>query len=300
MRVSVSLFDRKLALAVLAFGAPMALSMSMTALINSGTRWLIDALDSAEALGFYTAAFNLVQNTLALLGSGIAAAGYSLAVRAVEEGDPEVARRQLVANSTLLMAVLAPATVGMALTAHGLAATLVGHQFVGPVAQITPWMALGAGIYGFRANYLDHAFQLGRRSGLQVWVSIVAAIIAVGLSVLLIPRIGPVGAAIAVTVAMTVSCIHAWYLGRFGYRLPFPTGQFFRIGLACAAMAITVLFIPGGSPVAFAAQVALGGIAYAGVCIALDVMNTRARILSPLKRARARWHRKPDLRPVEE
>ena len=278
--VSFSGFDRKLALAVLAFGAPMAASMVLGSLINSGTRWLIQELDSAQALGFYTAAFMLVQNTLALIGSGIASAGYSLAVRAVEEGKSEITRKQLLANSTLLLAVLAPATLGLVLTSHGLARTLIGAQYVASVASITPWMAVGTGLFAFRANYLDHAFQLGRRPGLQVWVSALTAIVAVGLSFWLIPKYGPLGAAVAVAVAMVISCAHAWILGHYAYTLPFPVAQSARIGAACTAMGIVVVLIPGSGPVSFPLQVALGASVYVGTALALDVMNVRDRTLA--------------------
>lgn len=280
--VSLGKFDRKLALAVLAFGIPMAASMILGSLINSGTRWLIQELDSARALGYYTAAFMLVQNTLALMGSGIASAGYSLAVRAVEGGNPDITRKQLMANSTLLLAVLAPATLGLVLTPHGLARTLVGAQYVASVAAITPWMAVGTGLFAFRANYLDHAFQLGRRPGLQVWVSALTAIIVVGLSFWLIPKYGPVGAAMAVAAAMVVSCCHAWILGYRAYKLPFPVAQTARIAVACAAMAIAVTLIPGHGPVSFLLKVAIGAGVYVGAAFALDVMNVRDRSVAQI------------------
>ena len=70
--------------------------------VTSGSRALVQFLDSSEALGLYTAAFVLVQNSLAIMASGIDAAGYPLAIRAVESGDPARARRQLLANGTLL------------------------------------------------------------------------------------------------------------------------------------------------------------------------------------------------------
>jgi O-antigen/teichoic acid export membrane protein len=277
-RFRFSSFDPPLARAVLAFGLPMAASMSMSSMINSGTRWLIEILGSAEALGFYTAGFMLVQNTLVVAATGIASAGYSLAVRAVESGDPEVARRQLLANGTLLMAVLAPAALGMALTAHGLAATLVGPKYVAAVAELTPWMAAGSFFQSFRANYLDHAFQLGKRPSLQIWVTALAAVIAVGLCWVLIPREGPLGAAIAIAIAMAVSCVHAWISGRYGYRLPFPVGETLRIFAACAAMAVVVILIPGADAGAFLLQVAFGGIAYASTAVALDLMGSRSRV----------------------
>ena len=79
---------------LLGFGLPLAASLALAAVAGSGIRALLEALDSAEALGLYTAAFLLVQNTLAVVAAGIASAGYPLAVRLLEAGDDAGARRQ--------------------------------------------------------------------------------------------------------------------------------------------------------------------------------------------------------------
>ena len=166
-RMAPRLFDRQLAAQVIAFGFPLAISMTLGSVVSSGTRALVQALGSSEALGLYTAAFILVQNTLAIMASGIASAGYPLAVRAVESGDGIRAQRQLLANGSLLLAMLAPACLGMALAAPGISTTLVGHRFSAGVSLLTPWMAAGTFFASIRAHFLDHAFQLGRRPSLE-------------------------------------------------------------------------------------------------------------------------------------
>lgn len=276
-RMTLRLFDRELALKVLAFGLPMAISMTLSSIITSGSRALVQFLDSSEALGLYTATFVLVQNSLAIMASGIAAAGYPLAVRAVESGDPARARRQLLANGTLLLAVLAPACLGMALTARGISSTLVGPKFSAGVALITPWMAAGTLFAGCRAHYLDHAFQLGRRPGLQVWVTCVAAVVATGASFYLIPRYGPVGAAMAVTIAMAVSCCHAAVAGRWAYPIPMPVAAVPRIALCCVLMAVAVHAMPGRGLPGLLLQVAIGVAVYGASAVALNILDLRDR-----------------------
>jgi O-antigen/teichoic acid export membrane protein len=157
-RPSWRLFDRDLAREVLVFGIPLAASVTCTTLSDSGTRLLLVHLGSAQALGLYTAASVLVMNTLGFIGTGISSAGYSLVVREVERGDHSAARRQLLANGTLLLAVLAPASLGLALTGNCIATTLVGSKFSSGVALLMPWMAIssffsvvGMGSYFFQA-----------------------------------------------------------------------------------------------------------------------------------------------------
>ena len=64
-------------------------------------------------------------------------------------------------------------------------------------------------------------------------------------SIWLIPRQGPAGAAIALSVAMPFSCVHAWIVSRRAFPLPFPGAAIAKIALACAAMAALVLAVPG-------------------------------------------------------
>jgi O-antigen/teichoic acid export membrane protein len=283
--IGPSHFDRDLARSLLMFGLPMAASMALGSLVSSGTRTLLEVMDSAEALGLYTACFMLVQNTLTVTSGGIASAAYQLAVRAVESGDPDAAHRQLTENGTLLVAVLAPAALGMALTAHGIATTMVGAKFVAGVTTITPWMAAAALLTNLRAHHLDHAFQLGRRPSLQIAVTAVAAVVAIGLSLVLIPRYGPVGAAMASTVAMGIACVHAVIAGKAAFPLPIPVSGCVRVALACAVMAAVVLCIPERGVGWFIAQVFAGGASYAAAALALDVLGLRRALWQRMRRA---------------
>ena len=269
--------DRPLAGAILAYGLPIAAANILGSLVNSGTRALVGGIGSAEELGFYTAGFILIQNTLAMVGSGIESAAFPLAVAAVERGDEAAARSQLVRNSALLLAVLAPAALGMGLTAGGIAHSLVGARFEPSVAALVPWLCAGALLGNLRANYLDHAFQLGRKPHLQVWVTAVSGAVAMALAAWLIPIQGAVGAAMAVTAANAVGCLHAWLAGRRAFHLPVPVGQAVRIAIACAAMALVVRLLPGREIGQFVAQIVLGAAAYGTTAFALDVLGARHR-----------------------
>lgn len=273
-------FDPALARAAVGFGLPLAASLALASATGSATRGLTGALGGVEALGLYTAAFVLVQNTLVVLSSGLSSAGFSLAVNALEAGNVEAARQQLAANGALLLAVLGPAALGMALTADSLAATLVGPGFRGAVAALTPWMAAGAFLAGFRAHYLDHAFQLGRTLGGQVWVTASAAAVTLGLDALLIPALGPLGAAMAVTAGGAVSVVHAILAGRRAFPVPLPLAQGARVAGACVAMTFGVLAVPGAGPAALALRIGAGVLTYGAAALALDVLGVRTRLLS--------------------
>jgi O-antigen/teichoic acid export membrane protein len=272
-------FDWNLARAVLKFGAPIAASSTLFAMSSSGSRLLIAHLDSASALGFYTAASVLVQNTLGVIGASVASAGYSLAVRALEQKKPEMVRSQLLANGNLLLAILAPASLGLALIGNCLATTVVGPKFAAAVAELVPWMAATSFFVGIISNYLEHSFHLGLRPHLQMFVTFWIAVIAIGICIFEIPREGPLGAAIAMTVASAVGCVLAAVAGRRAYPLPLPINGGIRVAAACGLMALIVIALPDRGWEGLVLRAGVGSAVYSIAAIGLNVANVQEHFI---------------------
>jgi O-antigen/teichoic acid export membrane protein len=279
INVSPRAFDRRLAREILRFGIPIAVGMTLYGAVSGGIRVMVGTLGSPAALGHYTAAFLLVQNALGLLGAAITSATYPLAVRAAESGDPDTARRQLVANATMLVAVLAPASLGMALTAQAFAPIFVGPDFAREVATLTPWLCAAGFFGGVRSYYFDHAFQLAKRPLRQIQVTAVAAAIAIGSGFLLIPNDPALGGAIASAVTMAISAAYSWFVARRVYPMPIPVSAMLRIAGACAAMIVCVALLPSQGVVALILRVAAGAAAYTTVGIAFNVLDLRRHVV---------------------
>ncbi len=274
-RLGRAYFDGTLARQVLAFGVPMAIGVTIASLALTGTRALVERLDSLAGLGHYTAAYMLTQNTLVMVGTGVNQIGYPLAVRALESGDAEAVRRQLTRTITLLMALTGPAALGLALTADGVSQVLVGLDFVHSVAMLMPWMALAAFLHIMRSYYLDHAFALGQRPSQQIAVTTVLAVVTLSLCFVLIPRIGLVGAAIAVVIGLAVSCVHATIAGRFVFPMPLPVPAALRVAAACAVMAAAVRATPGSGLTGLSAQIGVGIVTYSVAALVLNILDAR-------------------------
>jgi O-antigen/teichoic acid export membrane protein len=250
-------------------------SAALFVLVDAGTRILLEQLDSLQALGLYTAASILSASTVGFIADGVASAGYSRAVRELERGDDRSAQRQLLANGTLLMAVMAPAAVGIALTGNCIATTFVGSKFVSGVAPLMPWMAAFSFLNSFRANHLDHAFQLGKRPHLQIWVMALAGLVTMVLSIYLIPTDGPMGATIAVTVGYGVACIHSMIAGRYAYPIPLPIAAFIRVGICCVIMVVVVVKLPDDGWTGLILRATFGAIAYALAALAVNLLESQ-------------------------
>ena len=282
-------FDRGLARDVVVFGAPIAVSMALFTVIDGGSRVLLEQLDSARALGLYTAASSLAQSTIGVIAAGVSTAGYSLAVQEVERGDHTAAQRQLLANGTLLLAVLCPATLGIVLTGNCIATTLVGSKFTSGVAPLMVWLAASSFFNSVRANHLDHAFQLGKKAHFQIWIMGLAGIIAIGLSIYLIPKEGAIGVAIAVTVAQAVACVHSKIAGRFAYPIPLPVAASIRVGICCVMMVLVVIQLPDSGWTGLVLRTTLGSGTYALAAIGVNLLDTRALAVRFAKSGVRRW-----------
>ena len=287
IRLAPRRFNRVLCRQVIQFGLPFIASMALTSVVTAGVRSLVGFLRGVQDLGLYTAAYSLSQNSLVVIAAAVGAATYPLAVRAVEQGDPVKLRVQLVENFTVVLSIIMPACVGLALTAHDLAAQLVGPEFRPAVAQLAPLMAISVLFTSFRAYYLDYAFQLGKRPALQIGVSAVSAVLALAGTAVLVPRIGLIGAPIATTVGMFFSCVHAWLIGRRAQPMPIPLGLALRLAGCVAVMAVAVKLVPTGLPISLFAKIGIGGLAYATSWLALDMLGIRTAAMAMLTRRTA-------------
>ena len=115
-------------------------------------------------------------------------------MRALEQQGADEARRQLTETVKLLLGVGLPGSVGLAL-ASNVSSVFLGTDFAADAARIMPVIAIGIAASGLKAFYFDLSFQLGRRTIVQVWITLAAATINVLLNLWWIPRFELIGAA---------------------------------------------------------------------------------------------------------
>jgi O-antigen/teichoic acid export membrane protein len=273
--------NRAVVRATLAYGLPLSVSFSLAGLLQNADRLLLGWLAAPAALGIYAAAFDLVNRTLRALMDPIASAGLPLAVRALERAGQSAARQQLRSNLVLLMAVGLPATLGLVMVSPDLCRLLLGSDFRDEAAPVASIVAIGTFLALVRATYLDHAFQLGRRTFLLGVTIAGAASTSIGLNLWLIPLLGAIGAACATVLAHTVGFGLAIGLGRRSFPLPLPVGDLLKIAAASAVMCLVVLVMPAdGSLRLLALQITVGALVYSAVAVILNAAAIRSRVFT--------------------
>jgi len=233
-------FDKALVGRLLSYGLPLSASLSFSYVIEGSDRLLLGWLSGPASTGVYSAGYDLVQNALGAVMGIVNSAAFPLAVNALESGDSESATAQLRTNFSMLLAIALPAAVGLSIVSSQVARALLGVSFQVGAARLMPWVALGVLLSGLRAYYVDHAFQLGNRTELQIVVLGIGGATNVLLNLLLIPLIGPLGAAYSTVAAYGVALAIGILLSHKAFQLPMPVVDPLKVLVATALMAVAI------------------------------------------------------------
>ncbi len=279
---------RSLLRELIAYGLPAALTSALGAFIYASDRYIIGLLLGVEAAGLYAAPYDLTMRSLHVLMIVVAMAGNPIVMRTYESDGEAAARPLMLRQAELLLAVGLPATIACALLAPAIATLLLGQAFRASAVQLMPWIALGTLLIGFQALYVALAFSLPRKPLQETWVIALGALLNLVLNLLLIPRWGLVGAAVATVAAYAFILVVTLHIGRRLMPLPLPVAGLAKILAACALWAAilwpvrqTISLLP----VAMHAIVAAA--AYGLMLSALDVGGTRRVLVRAGRLARS-------------
>lgn len=262
------------------YGVPLVGTFVFQYIVNFSDRFFLNFFHGTSAVGGYSAAYDLTQQTLIMLMVIANMAAFPMVVRAIERGDTVGSKDLLRTYAVLLLGVALPATIGLVLLAGPVAHVAFGPNFAADAARFIPPVAVAILLAGFKAHFLDLSFQLGKSTGRQSLITGVAAIINAVLNVIWIPRFGGLGAAYATIVAFAVGGGLSWYDGRRVFPLVFPLREWAKIVAATAVMAAVVWpFRTHGGPLALAGAAMLGICVYAIAVVGLDVHGLRAKVL---------------------
>lgn len=263
-----------------AYGLPLTATVVLVFVVDTSDRFMLAAYLGEAVTGAYSAAYNLVQQSLGVLMTIVNLAAYPLAARAADAGNKSDARRQLAASGELLMAVGLPAATGLTLLSDEFTAALLGPQFQNGASLVVPLIAFAILLATLKSFYWDLAFQLSHRTVAQIWIAAAAALINVLLNVVLIPRWGMIGAAWATLAAFGAGMLLSFVLGRRIYPMPIPLRSWSRIGVATGVMALAVSpsWLGDGGVVEVVGRVLVGVLVYGGCAVLLDICGIRAAL----------------------
>lgn len=267
------------------YGMPLAMALLLEIALGAGDRFLIAYFLDNAAVGAYAAGYGVSDQTIRLLCMWGAMAGAPLLMAAYEkqgmDGIAEPGRNM----ACLLMLIALPAATGLAMVAQPLAQFMIGEELRDQAALTIPWIAAAGLINGFIIYYFSEAFQLSKKTALRACLMIIPAVLNVILNIILLPRIGLMGAVYATVFCYGVALLLVMGVGRRFISLPIPVKDLALIAIACAGMAGVVHILPSiGAFPELMLKASLGGIAYVVIAVLLNAGGARD-LVKGLKRS---------------
>jgi O-antigen/teichoic acid export membrane protein len=235
--------DRALLGRLVSAGAPLATAAVLSLGFMHADKLLTTAIVGPEGTGQLTAGFLLVFGAVEVLGSTVLVALLPVMARAHDAADPSVLESVLARLVALDVLVGLPAAWFLSAFSHDLVNVIFGARFggAGRVLLVLGWYALAAMVSGALAQALTVQHRQSRvllsRTG--------ALLLNLAVTIALLPRIGIVGAAIAMLLAEAVNVAgltallrpsRAWW-ARVG-------GRLLRLAPAVAGLWVPALLLP--------------------------------------------------------
>jgi len=272
---------------LLRFGLPLTFYCAMNYMLATSDRLLVEYFLGPAAVGVYSVSYNTMDRALTSVFLAVSLASFPLAIAKLEREGVESARRQVYGNGTALLALGLPACAGLIVLNQHIAVVLIGERFRAQALEIMPWIAGSSLLAGFQVHFFDHAFHLGRRTELAAWSVGPAVVVNILLNVLLLPRIGLMGAVYATIGGYVAALCGSIGFGRTVFRIDFPFRPVLRIVAATVVMISVLKIIPAPATVAGLCVLLLAGVTtYAAASLLFDVAGARSLLSRRLARRR--------------
>jgi len=229
--------------------------------------------------GLYGASADVVKQIILIPAGSVAAAAFPLTVRIFTTGSAEDTRRQLARTGELLLAVLAPAAVGLGLTAPYLVSFLLGPSFRDTAVQVMPIVAFAWLFQSLSQSYIHVSYHLAMKQ----WMSIPHGIAALGANCAMLwpltTHFGFIGAAWSLLISEAFGAVVSYLFTLRAYPLPLVPGAIRRVAVSCGWMAVGVhwleRYLTQYSAGAFLVLAVVGGAIYLAVGFLLDLCESR-------------------------
>jgi O-antigen/teichoic acid export membrane protein len=234
-------FDRPLGTSMLRFGLPLIGSALFIWLATFVDRWLLAAFVGTDEAGRYAAGYDLLMNLLGVPMTVMALAGIPLTIGAYAEKGEQAAQGQLRLLGVFIILILLPEAVGIVMTGPLLVNIFLGAEFRPLTLTLLP-MLVSATFLKALMIYINYGYILSGRTDLTLLSIAATAGINLVLNLILIPRYGPAGAAMAALIGFGAGFAITMMKMRRVFPLPLPDPAILSGGLlGAAAMAVWLL-----------------------------------------------------------
>jgi O-antigen/teichoic acid export membrane protein len=242
IRIERSDFSRPLYRELLGFGIPMMIGYEMSGIILAvGDRYVIHGLIGSTSLGLYSAAYNLCTYVQSTFVASVGLAVMPLYIQMWDQKGPEETAAIIARSLRTYILFAAPVIAGLASVGPQLLPSLASAKYAS-AAAILPWVIAGMVLEGANSMVAAGLFihRKTRHIGVVVFSS---ALLNLLLNLVLVPRIGIMGAAIATLVSYAVASCALAFVGRRFLAVRIPWLTMVRAALAALAMYASLAYL---------------------------------------------------------
>ncbi len=280
-RLRVDLFDAVLFRRFLSYGMPLAVTVSLTLVVDVSDRFIIAAFLGEKQAGLYSASYDLVVQTMGFVVAAFYLAAFPVLIQDAEAGNIDKIRVGLRQYGTLLLATCLPMLIIFVALSDNIAREIFGQPFRESATQLIPIIAFGILVGSFKIHFIDLMFQLKQKTADQIWPALLTALSNIILNIQWIPVYGLKGAAYATLTAFSMGLIASLVMANRILKLPHPGYDILKVLLAGACMYSLLLFLECYVGLgALLLQISAGLFIYFALLVALDTAEIRHLFLS--------------------
>jgi O-antigen/teichoic acid export membrane protein len=268
--LSPKYFSKSLYLQVIAYGLPMMIGYELSgAILSLGDRYVIKAKIGDEQLGLYSAAYNMCQYIGAAVVYSFSQAVMPVYIRMATQEGYEKASAFTTRSLGHYLLLVTPVVAGVASIGSYLLPALASSKYAA-AAPVLPWVIGGMALDGV-SNFLGAGLYIEKHPRLLMGLTTGSAIFNVALNIVLVPRLGIVGAAAATLVCYLAMCIAYAYAGGRYLPVRMPWATLLRAGAGSIAMYAVLRFVEFDHLlVTVVVRCMAGAVVYATVIVAID------------------------------
>lgn len=265
---------------LLTFGFPNVFNFLSMWVLQLSDRFLLAHFGSLAQTASYAVAYNLGGGIGVVILSPFLLAWPSFVFATAKRTDAQYIFQLVFRwfSSILLFTTYALSLVGIALLDMFFPTAYHSATYIIPIVSVS---VMFYGIY----NIVGLGIGLRRKNWLAVVFTTTAALVNIGINIVLIPRYGAMGAAVSTLIAYIVLVFIAYIVSQHIYTIPFEIGLFLLTLLVGTVLYIGSVFLGRGLGMYAALSIFIGTLALYGGCLVLLVMlqTQRRKYQSPQK-----------------
>lgn len=275
-RPSFAQFSGSMYRELLSFGIPMMIGYELSGIVLAvGDRYVIAGTIGETPLGLYGAAYNLCQYVQAVLITSVGQAIMPIYMKMWDEKGVDETSAFLARSLRTYALLAAPVIAGLAAVGPELLTSLASEKYQS-AAPILPWVIAGMAVDGTN-SIMGAGLFIHRKTRTIMTIVLCCAALNIGLNLILVPRIGIIGAAMATLVSYSAAALALTIAGRRLLPVTLPWATFLRAGLSALIMYISIRYVlPGHRLLTVGVRILLGAPIY---IVLMTFIDTDARKL---------------------